>query len=143
VIVCGHTRRPYEKTVAGVWFVNDGSVGKPKDGDPRAGWVLVDTNSRIVDFHRTAYDVERTARAILASELPAELAAQVREAAVTGPPTRPMTIVDRMQHAGRGSIAGQADLRSARRSCRATRRWCPYCGSESQTAISPADGMRP
>lgn len=80
VIVCGHTHRPFEKSVAGVWFINDGSVGKPKDGDPRAGWVLVDTNSRTVDFHRTEYDVERTARAILASELPHEFATQVREA---------------------------------------------------------------
>ena len=80
VIVCGHTHRPYEKTVAGVWFINDGSAGKPKDGDPRACWALLDTTARSVEFRRVEYDVERAAEAILASELPHEFAAQVREA---------------------------------------------------------------
>ena len=72
VIVCGHTHRPYEKTVAGAWFVNDGSAGKPKDGDPRACWALVDTIARSVEFRRVEYDIERTAQAILASDLPHE-----------------------------------------------------------------------
>jgi putative phosphoesterase len=79
VIVCGHTHRPYEKTVAGTWFINDGSAGKPKDGDPRACWALVDSAARSVEFRRVEYDVGRTAEAILASDLPAEFAAQVRE----------------------------------------------------------------
>ena len=55
LIVCGHTHRPYEKSVAGVWFVNDGSAGKPKDGDPRACWALVDTKARSVTFRRVEY----------------------------------------------------------------------------------------
>jgi diadenosine tetraphosphatase ApaH/serine/threonine PP2A family protein phosphatase len=80
VIVCGHTHRPYEKTVAGTWFINDGSAGKPKDGDPRACWALVDTVVRSVEFRRVAYDVNRTAQSILASDLPHEFAAQIREA---------------------------------------------------------------
>ena len=37
VLVFGHTHLPYTKEVAGVLLVNDGSVGKPKDGDARAG----------------------------------------------------------------------------------------------------------
>ncbi len=80
VIACGHTHRPYEKTVAGAWFINDGSAGKPKDGDPRACWALVDGVARSVEFRRVEYDVEQTAQAILASDLPHEFAAQVREA---------------------------------------------------------------
>jgi putative phosphoesterase len=80
VIVCGHTHRPYEKTVAGTWFINDGSAGKPKDGDPRACWALVDSAARSVEFRRVEYDVGRTAGAILASDLPDEFAAEVREA---------------------------------------------------------------
>lgn len=80
VIVCGHTHRPYEKTVGRSWFINDGSAGKPKDGDPRACWALVDTIAKSVDFRRVEYDVERTAAAIVASDLPHEFAAQVREA---------------------------------------------------------------
>jgi putative phosphoesterase len=80
LIVCGHTHRPYEKSVGGVWFVNDGSAGKPKDGDPRACWALVDTASRSVTFRRVDYDIERTAQAILASDLPHVFVDQLREA---------------------------------------------------------------
>ena len=47
VIVCGHTHRPYDKTVAGTRFINVGSAGKPKDGDPRACWALVGHRDRL------------------------------------------------------------------------------------------------
>lgn len=80
VIVCGHTHRPYDKTVGPARFINDGSAGKPKDGDPRACWALIDTTAGAVEFRRVEYEVERTAEAILASDLPHEFAAQVREA---------------------------------------------------------------
>lgn len=80
VIVCGHTHRPYDKTVGAFRFINDGSAGKPRDGDPRACWVLLDTATGAVEFRRVEYDVEGTAKAILASDLPDEFAAQVREA---------------------------------------------------------------
>jgi putative phosphoesterase len=82
VIVCGHTHRPYDKTVAGTRFINDGSAGKPKDGDPRACWALVDTGPAgvTVDFRRVDYDIAAAAAGILASELPHEFAAQLREA---------------------------------------------------------------
>jgi putative phosphoesterase len=82
VIVCGHTHRPYDKTVEGVRFVNVGSAGKPKDGDPRGCWALLATGPHglTVEFRRVAYDVERAAEAILASELPTEFASQLREA---------------------------------------------------------------
>jgi putative phosphoesterase len=82
VIVCGHTHRPYDKTVDGARFINVGSAGKPKDGDPRVCWALVETPSDgvSVEFRRIAYDVEAAARAIAASELPDEFAAQLREA---------------------------------------------------------------
>lgn len=80
VIVCGHTHRPYDKTVAGTRFVNVGSAGKPKDGDPRACWALLDTAADTVEFRRVGYDVEAAAQAIEATDLPAEFAAQLREA---------------------------------------------------------------
>ncbi len=81
VIVCGHTHRPYDKTVGSTRFINDGSAGKPKDGDPRAGWVLVETGRQgiSVEFKRVVYDVVAAADAIEASELPDEFAAQLRE----------------------------------------------------------------
>ena len=62
------------------------AAGRPKDGDPRACWALVDTTARSVEFRRVEYNVERTARAILASDLPHEFAAQVREARGYAPP---------------------------------------------------------
>lgn len=80
VIVCGHTHKPYDKAVAGTRFINVGSAGKPKDGDPRACWALLDTTADTVELRRVAYDVEAAARAIEATDLPAEFAAQLREA---------------------------------------------------------------
>lgn len=80
VIVCGHTHRPYDKTVGDARFINVGSAGKPKDGDPRACWALIDTVSGEVAFRRVAYDVEAAARAVEASDLPSEFADQLREA---------------------------------------------------------------
>jgi putative phosphoesterase len=82
VIVCGHTHRPYDKTVAGTRFINDGSAGKPKDGDPRACWALVETSPTGVSvaFRRVEYDIDAASHGIMASELPHEFAAQLIEA---------------------------------------------------------------
>jgi putative phosphoesterase len=82
VIVCGHTHRPYDKTVGTTRFINDGSAGKPKDGDPRACWALVETSPAgvTVAFRRVEYDIDAAAQGILASELPHEFADQLREA---------------------------------------------------------------
>jgi putative phosphoesterase len=80
VIVCGHTHRPYDKWVGDVRFVNDGSAGKPKDGDPRAAWALLDTVSGALEIRRVGYDVDRTVDGILASGLPPVFAVQLREA---------------------------------------------------------------
>jgi putative phosphoesterase len=82
VIVCGHTHRPYDKSVGETRFINDGSAGKPKDGDARACWALVETSPAGVtaEFRRVDYDIEAAAQGILASELPHEFAAQLREA---------------------------------------------------------------
>jgi len=61
--------------------VNAGGVGKPKDGDPRACYVLLGMNGRELDveFVRVPYDVERAARAIEASEMPHEYAKMLRD----------------------------------------------------------------
>jgi diadenosine tetraphosphatase ApaH/serine/threonine PP2A family protein phosphatase len=82
VIVCRHTHRPYDKSIERTRFVNVGSAGKAKDGNPRACWAVVETRPEGADvaFRRVVYDVEATARAIEASELPDEFAAQLREA---------------------------------------------------------------
>jgi putative phosphoesterase len=86
VIVCGHTHRPYDKSVGATRFINVGSAGKPKDGDWRACWALIDTSAQTVDFIRVAYDLDAAARAIEMSELPTEFASQLREARGYSPP---------------------------------------------------------
>jgi predicted phosphodiesterase len=80
-VVCfGHTHKPWHRIVGGVHFVNTGSVGRPKDGDPRACYVLLDVTPTEVNVEvvRVAYDVEATARAILASDLPNDFADYLR-----------------------------------------------------------------
>jgi putative phosphoesterase len=78
VIVFGHTHRPYVKLVDRVWFVNVGSVGKPKDGNWHACYAVVDATAEPpASFVRVPYDIETVARAIRASELPHEFAADL------------------------------------------------------------------
>lgn len=80
-VVCfGHTHIPWHRVVDGVHFLNTGSVGRPKDGDWRAGYAIltVEEASVGVEFVRVAYDVDAAAEAILASELPDEFAAYLR-----------------------------------------------------------------
>ncbi len=64
-----------ERDVAeGAWLLNPGSVGQPRDGDPRAAWLLLDTSAWTAAFHRTEYDVAGAAAAIRAARLPDSLA---------------------------------------------------------------------
>jgi len=56
------------------WLLNPGSVGQPRDGDPRAAWMLLDLESWTVSYRRTDYDVEGAAAAIRAAGLPDSLA---------------------------------------------------------------------
>lgn len=75
VLLFGHTHLPYQKTISGTLFINTGSVGKPKDGDPRAGYVLLRLGRRNrVEFRRIEYDVDAAAQAIRDSSLPGEFA---------------------------------------------------------------------
>ena len=78
VIVFGHTHVPYTKTVEGVLFTNVGSVGKPKDGDPRACYALLEVAADpVVTFRRVDYDLASAADAIRRSDLPDTFAADL------------------------------------------------------------------
>ena len=59
---------------SGEWLVNPGSVGQPRDGDPRAAWIELDTENWTVGYRRTEYDVLAAASAIRAARLPDSLA---------------------------------------------------------------------
>lgn len=80
LIAFGHTHKPWTREVDGVRLVNTGSVGKPKDGDWRAGYVLVEADEEIgaVEFVRVEYDLERATAGVRESELPDEFADQLR-----------------------------------------------------------------
>jgi diadenosine tetraphosphatase ApaH/serine/threonine PP2A family protein phosphatase len=59
---------------SGAWLLNPGSVGQPRDGDPRAAWLELDTDAWTAHFHRVPYDVATAAETILAAGLPSQLA---------------------------------------------------------------------
>lgn len=80
-VVCfGHTHKPWHREVGGIHFVNTGSVGRPKDGDWRAGYIILTAGEGPVgvEFVRVEYDVERAMAGILASTLPHDFAAYLR-----------------------------------------------------------------
>ncbi len=58
----------------GHWLLNPGSVGQPRDGDPRAAWLELDTEAWTARWRRTEYDIEGAAWAIRAARLPEPLA---------------------------------------------------------------------
>ena len=76
VLVFGHTHRPWIREYGGVLFVNCGSVGKPKDGDPRAAFALLELEGdRVVaEIERVDYDAEAVGREVAAAGLPGEYA---------------------------------------------------------------------
>jgi diadenosine tetraphosphatase ApaH/serine/threonine PP2A family protein phosphatase len=58
-------------------LLNPGSVGQPRDGDPRAAWLLLDLDARFATFHRVAYPVEKTQAEMRERGLPRALAARL------------------------------------------------------------------
>jgi diadenosine tetraphosphatase ApaH/serine/threonine PP2A family protein phosphatase len=58
----------------GRWLLNPGSVGQPRDGDPRAAWLELDTERWQATYHRVEYEIDRAAEAIREAELPQLLA---------------------------------------------------------------------
>ena len=72
----GQTRHAGEdlELAEGEWLINPGSVGQPRDGDPRAAWLELDTSAWRATFRRTEYDIDAAAAAIRAARLPVSLA---------------------------------------------------------------------
>lgn len=81
VLIFGHTHVPWTREIEGVRFINTGSVGKPKDGDPRAGWVLLTIDPEGVvtsEVWRVDYDIAAMAAAIRTADgLPDQFAADL------------------------------------------------------------------
>lgn len=89
LIAFGHTHKPWHREVAGVQFVNTGSVGRPKDGDWRAGYVLVDVGRGplVVEFIRVEYDVDRTVAGVRAANLPEDFVEFLQTGGTPRPPS--------------------------------------------------------
>jgi len=84
VLVFGHTHKPWIHSYGGVLFVNCGSVGKPKDGDARAGFAILepdDAGTVRAWIERVPYDAESVAREVQGAGLPSEYAAKLVAAA--------------------------------------------------------------
>jgi putative phosphoesterase len=83
VLVFGHTHRPWVREHGGVLFVNCGSVGKPKDGDPRGAFAVLDARSGElrVAIERVAYDANAVAAEVRSAGLPGEYADKLLVAA--------------------------------------------------------------
>jgi putative phosphoesterase len=82
-LVFGHTHKPWVREYGGVLFVNCGSVGKPKDGDPRAAFAVLrpaDPHPEVT-IERVPYDAEAVAREVAAAGLPEEYAEKLLTAA--------------------------------------------------------------
>lgn len=97
VALCGHTHVPLCGWLEGdrivehrllepvqwsvdarVVLINPGSVGQPRDYDPRAAFAIIDTDLRTVEVKRVPYDIERAAKAIQNAGLPTALADRLR-----------------------------------------------------------------
>ncbi len=87
VICVGHTHHPYILEVGDKLVVNPGSVGQPRDGDPRAAYAIVE-NQR-VELKRIEYPVEDTVTSVLQSNLPEPAKALLAEVFRTGGLAKP------------------------------------------------------
>jgi predicted phosphodiesterase len=72
VVAFGHTHLPFHRVVEGIHFVNAGSVGRPKDGDWRAGYAVLDVSGQAieVEFRRVEYGLSEAQTGIRSSDLP-------------------------------------------------------------------------
>jgi predicted phosphodiesterase len=61
-----------------MWMVNVGSVGQPRDGDPRACYLIYDTKRKILSYYRIEYDFEKTADKIIKAGLPKVYASRLK-----------------------------------------------------------------
>src|SRR3954470_6787269 len=62
----------------GDWLINPGSTGQPRDGDPRAAWLLLDTERQVCTYQRADYDIAGAQAAIRAARLPDSLAERLQ-----------------------------------------------------------------
>jgi putative phosphoesterase len=87
VVCVGHTHHPYVLPVGDKLVINPGSVGQPRDGDPRAAYAVIE--DRKVELKRVEYAVDATVRAVQESSLPEPAKALLAEVFRTGAMPKP------------------------------------------------------
>ena len=101
VVCVGHTHQPYVLEVGDKLVINPGSVGLPRDGDPRASYAVIEDYK--VDLKRVEYPVEDAAAIVRASALPDAAKDMLVEIVCTGAP------LNGRPTAGDVQVNGQAD----------------------------------
>ncbi len=74
IIILGHTHLPFVKRIGERLIFNPGSVGQPRDLDPRASYAILDIEKKEVKIRRVDYDIEKTAKGVVEKGLPARFA---------------------------------------------------------------------
>lgn len=98
LFLVGHTHRQFLRVARGAVVVNPGSVGQPRDGDPRAAYAVIDTETGRVEFGRVEYSIEGVLRRLESLGIPEPYITALRHMLVKAE-TPPATL--RVQ-AGRG-----------------------------------------
>jgi putative phosphoesterase len=78
ILIVGHTHMPFIKRFDNGMIVNSGSVGQPRDGDPRANYVLFDSDTGDFQIRRVSYDVEIVEKKVQSVGLPSFLGERLR-----------------------------------------------------------------
>ncbi|WP_026477350.1 metallophosphoesterase family protein [Alkaliphilus transvaalensis] len=81
ILLCGHTHKPFHKVIKGLNIINVGSVGKPKTGNPKATYAILEIEANVIDLEiiEVNYDYEKMAKAIENSGLPNEFTEKIRK----------------------------------------------------------------
>jgi putative phosphoesterase len=74
MLFLGHTHVPFVSEVEGVLIINPGSVGQPRDNDPRASYAIVNTTTLTASIQRVPYNIKAAAQKIIKAGLPSFLA---------------------------------------------------------------------
>jgi putative phosphoesterase len=77
LLVMGHTHVQHHAVYDEGIVLNPGSVGQPRDGDPRAGYAVVDLDAGTVAEHRVEYDIDRVVEAVEDAGLPAKIGSRL------------------------------------------------------------------
>ncbi|MFX0064014.1 MAG: metallophosphoesterase family protein [Candidatus Hermodarchaeota archaeon] len=74
ILIMGHTHIPYVRKIDNRLLVNCGSVGQPRDGNPRASYAIIDPETMSATIRRVKYDIEEVFKGIIKVGLPKGLA---------------------------------------------------------------------